>query len=110
LAEDDDNTIRVDPTGVEIDVRPGESVYAAARRQGYRWASVCGGEAMCGSCFLRVTEGAENTSEMEDRERVRLRFVGKLKDPANRLGCQMTITGPVTGFKRGVRKEATNNE
>lgn len=92
-----------------IDVRPGEPVLAAARRQGYRWPSVCGGEAMCGTCFVRVTGGAEHTSEMRDAERTRLRFVGKGNDAAARLACQMRVTGPVSAFKRGVRKEPSSD-
>lgn len=108
-SESGDHTIRVEPAGVEIDVRPDEPVLAAARRQGYRWPSVCGGEAMCGTCFLRVTDGAEHTSPVGDAERTRLRFVGKSGDQTARLACQLRLTGAVSAFKRGVRKEASSD-
>ena len=92
-----------------IEVQSGESVLAAASRQGYRWPSVCGGEAMCGTCFVRVTDGAEHTSQLRDAERTRLRLVGKGNDTTARLACQMRVTGPVSVFKRGVRKESSSD-
>jgi hypothetical protein len=33
--------VRVEPLGVDIDVRPGESIMAAAQRGGYYWPTQC---------------------------------------------------------------------
>jgi 2Fe-2S ferredoxin len=98
--------VRVDPAGVVIGVWPDEPVLAAAVREGYRWPSVCGGEAMCGTCFVKVQDGAEHTSAVQSRERTRLKFLGRAADPTVRLACQMRISGAVSVFKRGVRKPA----
>jgi|HubBroStandDraft_6_1064221.scaffolds.fasta_scaffold92359_2 2Fe-2S ferredoxin len=38
--------VRVEPLGVDIDVRPGESIMAAAQRSGYYWPTHC--QAMAG--------------------------------------------------------------
>lgn len=102
--------IRVEPAGAVIGVGADEPVLTAAFREGYRWPSVCGGEAMCGTCFVKVTEGAEHTSQVKDAEEFRLKFIGRGGDPSIRLACQMRISGDVTVFKRGVRKLAPESE
>lgn len=99
--------VRVEPAGIIIDVPAGEAVMHAARRQGYRWPNVCGGEAMCGVCMVKVQEGAEHTPPQEEKETFRLKFVGRGRDETARLACQLTVSGPVTVFRRGVRKEPT---
>lgn len=99
-----EHLVQVQPAGVEFTVPEGEPVMRAAQRLNLRWPNVCGGEAMCGVCFVRVLEGAEHTSEMKREERFRLDFVGKGKDDTARLACQLRITGPVALFKRGVRQ------
>jgi 2Fe-2S ferredoxin len=97
--------VRIEPAGIVIEVPAGEPLMAAARRQGYRWPNVCGGEAMCGVCMVKVREGAEHTPPKEDKEIVRLQFVDRTKDDTARLACQLMVSGPVTVFRRGVRKE-----
>jgi ferredoxin len=97
----------VEPVGVVIEVGPGERLMEAAQRQGYRWPNVCGGEAMCGVCQVKVQEGAEHTPPQEEKETTRLKFVGRGRDETARLACQLTVSGSVTVFRRGVRKEVT---
>ena len=41
--------VRVEPAGVDIPVDDGETLMAAAVRAGYRWPTVCGGQAQCGA-------------------------------------------------------------
>ena len=96
--------ITMKPADAVIGVGPGESVLTAAFREGYRWPSVCGGEAMCGTCFVKVEEGAEHISPIGDAEAFRLKFIGRANDPTIRLACQMHLSGDVVAFKRGVRK------
>jgi 2Fe-2S ferredoxin len=98
--------VRVEPGGVTINVRADEPVMDAARQQGYRWPNVCGGEAMCGVCEVRVLEGAEHTSPMADKEQIRLRHIGRGGNRMARLACQLTVDGAVTLFKRGVKSLA----
>ncbi len=99
----DAHTVYVDPGGVEVKVQPGESLMGAAQRSGMRWPNVCGGEAMCGICFVRVLEGAEYAPPIGPPEQTRLNHTGRSKDPSARLACQLRVGGPMTVFKRGVR-------
>ncbi|HEY1966595.1 MAG TPA: 2Fe-2S iron-sulfur cluster-binding protein [Pseudonocardia sp.] len=105
MSENDDTfPVSVEPAGVVIGVRPGEPLLEAAFREGYRWPSVCGGEAMCGTCFVKVQHGAEHTSAVRSAEQNRLKFIGRAADPSIRLACQLRVSGAVSIFKRGVRK------
>lgn len=98
--------VRVEPSGLTIPVQENESVMDAARRQHYRWPNICDGQALCGTCQVRVLAGGENATAMGPAERTRLRILGRGNDSAARLACQLTVTGPVTVFKRGVKRTA----
>jgi ferredoxin, 2Fe-2S len=97
--------VRVEPAGVDIDVADGESVMHAAERQGYRWPTVCHGQAICTTCFFEVVSGAEHLAPPEALERAALAQspLTQLADGEVRLACQARVTGPVTVRKRGVR-------
>jgi 2Fe-2S ferredoxin len=97
--------VRVEPAGISIGVTTGEPVMLAARRQGYHWPNICGGQALCGACMVRVVAGSENTAAPQAHERTRLKLLGRPDDGAARLACQLMVTGPVTVFKRGVKPE-----
>lgn len=92
--------VHVEPVGLTLRVAPGESVMTAAQRDGYSWPSICGGQAMCGACTVRVLAGAEHVDAPQAQEQARLKLLTRSKD---RLACQLTVTGPVTVFKRGVK-------
>ena len=36
--------IRVEPSGIEINANPDETIMEAAIRAGYKWPTVCGGD------------------------------------------------------------------
>jgi ferredoxin, 2Fe-2S len=97
--------VRVMPSEVTVEVLPGESVLAAAVRCGFRWTSICGGQASCTVCFMEVQDGIENAGEERPGERERLDFAGR-KGPKFRLACQSYPTGPLTVIKRGVKPKA----
>jgi 2Fe-2S ferredoxin len=98
--------VNVLPLGVEIIVRSGESLMAAAQRQGYFWPTRCRGQALCTACLFEVVSGDENFSLREPLEQSALdslsafqtRRAGQL-----RLACQARPLTSVTVFKRGVR-------
>jgi len=94
--------VHVEPVGLTLSVAPGESVMTAAQRGGYHWPNICGGQAMCGACRVRVVAGAEHVDAPQAQEQARLKLLFSSKD---RLACQLTVTGPVTVFKRGVKAE-----
>lgn len=96
-------TVTVLPLGLELEVEPGQTVMAAAHAAGYTWPTECEQAAECGLCVSIVREGAENCGPVpEDEEATLLRTVGVVS-PERRLACRLTVTGPVTLTKRGVR-------
>jgi 2Fe-2S ferredoxin len=96
-------TVSVEPAGVVIELEPGESLLRAAQRCGYRWPTVCDGNASCGVCVAQVVSGFENCSEIGTLELERIVALNKPVDGKARLACQLTIEGPVTVHRRGVR-------
>jgi ferredoxin len=97
-------TVRVLPSGVEIEVAAGETVMAAAQRAGYRWPTVCGGQGMCRTCTAEVRECPERCSAIGELEREGIEALKRPTTGDTRLACQVEVTGPgVVLFKRGVR-------
>ncbi len=78
----------------------------AAENAGYRWPTLCGGVGMCTICWVRVESGADHVSPMQRLERDALETLrwdeGSRPEGNVRLGCQLTVSGPVEVFKRGV--------
>jgi ferredoxin len=91
------------PLAVVVNVEIGESLMAAAERQGLYWPTVCHGDAECGTCAVVVEEGAEHLCPCGAKERQTLAAGRWAGDPRARLACQLRLTGPVRVFKRGVR-------
>ena len=96
-------TVTVLPLGLELAVEPGQTVMAAARAAGYSWPTECEGSAECGLCVSIVREGTQNCGPMPDDEEATLARTVGLVTPERRLACRLTVTGPVTLTKRGVR-------
>ncbi len=97
------STVVVQPLGLELEVPAGQSVMAAATAAGYSWPSDCHGNADCGLCVSIVRQGAEFCDPMLDEERETLERTMGQADDDRRLACRLTVTGPVTLTKRGVR-------
>lgn len=95
--------VTVQPSGVRLDPAPGETVFAAAARQGYRWPTVCGGLGTCRTCLMVVDEGRENCSPIEDLEGEGLDALKEPRDGVRRLACQTRVSGDVVVTKRGVK-------
>jgi ferredoxin, 2Fe-2S len=95
--------VRVEPGDHSITVDAEESLLAAALRQGYRWPTLCNGVGQCTICFVKMIAGTEHVTPAQPQERERLEDCGRT-DPDIRLACQMRVHGPITVFKRGLRK------
>ena len=99
--------VRVEPAGVDIPVDDGETLMAAAVRAGYRWPTVCGGQAQCGVCVLTVVSPSE-LPPPSPLEAGRLAVVPeRILDPSAvlRLACQLRVEADgLVVFKRGVRR------
>ena len=94
--------VHVVPAGIDVDVRAGETLLAAAERMGIPWPSICGGQCVCTTCYVKVTEGMDAASPQQRVERERLDFVGR-RDPSIRLACQLRVSGPMSVIQRGVK-------
>lgn len=96
--------IDVEPSGVSFEVAAGETVFAAATRQGYRWPTVCGGMGTCRTCIMTVLEGEQDCSPIEAWEAEGLEEVGAAaRGSGQRMACQTRVSGPVRVRKPGVR-------
>jgi ferredoxin len=98
--------VRVLPVDAAVEVATGESLMAAARRQGWFWPTVCEGDCECGTCWVVVEDGAEHCSVMEAAERATLAKGMKASEPRARLACQTRVSGPVVVTRRSVRAPA----
>lgn len=86
--------VRFEPSGIEIPTRPGEMLYAAARRADLPVGRACQLEGICGRCGLRVLQGEANLSPETAAEQ-RTKAANRIK-PALRLSCMARVRGPVT--------------
>jgi ferredoxin, 2Fe-2S len=102
--------VRVLPVDVVLEVAAGESLMGAARRQGWFWPTVCGGDCECGTCWVVVEEGAEHCSAMGEAERTTLAKGIKAKERRARLACQVRVSGPVVVTRRSVKAPAREGE
>ena len=81
-------------TGKSIETSAAISILNTLLRQGVQIQHRCGGKAECGTCRVRIVEGAKTLSPMLERERVRLQAVDA--PPDFRLPCQTYTFGEVT--------------
>lgn len=100
-------TVRVEPSGVEFDVEPKESVAEAAWRQNVTWPTKCFGQAECMVCFVTVVDGELSAIPADDEELFALRTKAprRLRTPLTRLACRLRVTGPgLVLEKKGVHR------
>lgn len=85
--------VTIEPSGVELEVRPGESVAEAAWRQGYVWPTKCWGQAECMSCFTKVLGGelSAHPADAEEHDAMGLRMAERVRSPLVRLACQLRV-------------------
>lgn len=100
--------LRVEPSGIEIEAHDGETVMAAATRAGYRWPTVCGGQADCGVCALEVVDAPAPLPEAGADEAQRLAGLPERRmhpDRSYRLACRLVPVDGLVVRKRGVGRE-----
>jgi ferredoxin, 2Fe-2S len=99
-------TVHVEPAGVDIVVEDGETILHAAERQGYRWPTICHGQAICTTCFFEVTAGGDDLDPPGPVEEQVLRTLpgSQLYEGHElRLACQVRLRSDLSARKRGVR-------
>jgi len=100
-------TVTVEPAGLTLEVRPGETVFEAAQRAEVAWPTICYGQTRCTACALTLVTGHENTDAPEAEERNVLRqLLARRRGWSSRdtrLACRLRISGDITVQKKGVR-------
>lgn len=106
---DAEPVVLVEPIGVAFRLAEGETLIQAAWRGGYYWPTVCGGRAECTACRVLVETGGDNTAAADEEETAILQPVIERINPAVpvRLACRLRVSGPVTVYKRAVRRKLT---
>ena len=100
--------VRIEPLGVNVSVREGETVMSAAQRCGLRWPTVCQGLGECLVCRLEILDGPFGDPPLTGRERDAFSS-GRLCEGEQgtvRLACQLRPAADMTVFKAGVRRRA----
>ena len=97
--------VDVQPGGFVLSVCDGETVMAAAERLGYRWPTLCHGEATCSVCWAQVLSGEQNLDAPGEAEQATLELLSPQLRAGRqvRLACQARVRGDLTVRKPGVR-------
>ncbi|MBI3924905.1 MAG: (2Fe-2S)-binding protein [Armatimonadetes bacterium] len=82
-----------EPSGKAAEVPRGSRLLDAALRLGVPVRHVCGGNANCTTCRVRVLDGAHHLTRVEPREAGRL--PDEKLEAGWRLSCQARVYGPV---------------
>ena len=80
-----------------VEAEDGQDILQALLHGGVEWMHACGGFCNCTTCRVKIEEGTENLSEMQEDEKNTLRrFQGKevLEGPF-RLSCQAEVHGDI---------------
>jgi 2Fe-2S ferredoxin len=104
--------VEIDPWGITIEVRPGETVFDAAYRQGWHWPTNCYGQARCTVCHMTVLEGAAAASPPDHAEtamldRLQRLVYRKAGDLTLRLACR---TRPHNDMRVEMRRAPRHDE
>jgi 2Fe-2S ferredoxin len=97
--------VRVEPSGAELDLLPGEAVAIGAWRLGYRWPTTCWGQADCMLCRTEVVAGQDRVAPPggEELDALARKVPRSQQRPGTRLACRLVVTGDgVVVRKEGV--------
>ncbi len=91
------HTIEVIDRGDKVEAEDGQTILNALLEGGVEWLHACGGFCNCTTCRVKIEEGEENISDMEEDEKNTLRrFQGdEVLDGPFRLSCQVKVYGDV---------------
>jgi adenylate cyclase len=74
-----------------IEVPVGQNLLQACQKNGINMLTICGGNARCTACCVKIDKGVENAVAPFKGEEHKLGPI-KIKDQF-RLGCQLKVTG-----------------
>lgn len=79
------------PWEVDVETESGRTLLEVADEMNGRIEALCGGNGLCGTCAVQVTDGADNLSPITDEERTVLSE--EQLDDGYRLGCRAVVNG-----------------
>ncbi len=90
-------TVKIFPSGVEIEVEAGTNLLQAAIDNKLAWAHTCGGKAQCTTCAYVLIEGQAHVSPINRLEQHQLvaRKGRHVLHQRMRLACQTTVKGDI---------------
>jgi 2Fe-2S ferredoxin len=94
----------VEPAGIELSCREGETIMQCAHRLGYYWPTICGGNGECGACRFEILEGEQNLGGEAVEESILFRRIARTSDQGFpvRFGCRARPSGALRVRRRGV--------
>lgn len=87
-------TVKIQNTGQSAKTNDGQMLRTVTQSNNWDIPYACE-NGICGTCIVKVTEGKENLSEMEEMEKQTLQALGA-DDGEHRLACQCKVKGDVT--------------
>ncbi len=84
--------IKLEPLGISINVSAKNRLWRSLKHAKVELAATCGGQGTCGTCALRVFDGASSLSPMQNLEQVTLKNTRK-DISLYRLTCQTSVVG-----------------
>jgi 2Fe-2S ferredoxin len=82
------------PINQTVTATRGDSLLEVALAHDIPLHHACGGYCACTTCQVRVKDGAQNLSAIEEEEKERLERADEV-GPTSRLGCQARVMGDV---------------
>lgn len=82
--------IKLEPLGIYINVSPKSELWRSLKHAKVELAAICGGQGTCGTCALRIFDGANSLSPMQTLEQITLRNTRK-DISLYRLTCQASV-------------------
>ena len=100
--------VKLEPLGICINVSAKSSLWRSLKHAKVDIAATCGGQGTCGTCALRVVEGAEHLTPIQSLERRTLKNVNK-DATFYRLTCQASAieSGVVFHLDKNAEKKLT---
>ena len=86
--------VKLHSTGEEVEVSAGTSLKDVTKEHSWPMAYGCE-DGMCGTCIVKIVEGMENLSPIEEKEKQTLSVMG-MDDGTHRLCCQCIVNGDIT--------------
>lgn len=82
-------TVKIIELDRGLDIPAGETILQGSMSRGLAFGFICGGNAACGTCLVKVLEGLESLPPRNQKED----FLSKamMLEPEYRLGCQTEV-------------------